>query len=64
MFRFIPWNVRGINDWDKRALLKNFLMDWNVISFVSKRQNLRKLSLLIFVAFGETKLLILRFSRL
>ena len=29
MFRFISWNVRGIHDRDKRALLKNFLRDWN-----------------------------------
>jgi len=29
MFRFISWNVRGINDRDKRALLKNFLRNWN-----------------------------------
>ena len=29
MFRFISWNVRGINGRDKRVLLKNFLRDWN-----------------------------------
>jgi len=29
MFMFISWNVRGINDRDKRALPKNFLRDWN-----------------------------------
>ena len=29
MFRFISWNVRGINDRDKRALPKFFLRDWN-----------------------------------
>ena len=28
MFRFISWNVKGINDRDKRVLLKNFLRDW------------------------------------
>lgn len=29
MYRFLPWNVRGINNHDKRVLLKNVLMDWN-----------------------------------
>ena len=29
MFRFLSWNVRGINDRKKRVLLKSFLRDWN-----------------------------------
>ena len=29
MFRFISSNARGINDHDKRVLLKNFSRDWN-----------------------------------
>ena len=28
MFRLLSWNVRGINDRDKKVLLKSFLRDW------------------------------------
>ena len=28
MFKLLSWNVRGINNRDKRLLLKNVLRDW------------------------------------
>ena len=28
MFRLLSWNVKGINDRDKKVLLKIFLRDW------------------------------------
>ena len=29
MFRFISWNIRSINDRDKRVLPKKIFRDWN-----------------------------------
>jgi len=29
MFKLLSWNVRGINNRDKRLLLKNVLRDWS-----------------------------------
>jgi len=28
MFRLLSWNVRGLNDIRKRAVIKSFLRDW------------------------------------
>ena len=48
MVRFLSWNVRGLNDWDKRVFLIFFLWDWKCVLVylqLTKLENIQHLDI-------------------
>jgi len=45
MVRLLSWNVRGLNDREKRVLLKNVLREWNCDLICLQETKLEKVEL-------------------